>query len=175
MGIKKFSGNNDVVYEEVNYEGYGPSGVAVIVRAATDNRNRTGGNVRHYFDKFGGNLGQNGCVSYLFEDKGIIIVSRESGADEDELMEAALEAGASDFSADEDCFEITTEVSDLSAIREDLEAKGYKIESAELDKIPSNYVTLEDEESIKHMNLLLEYLEDDEDVQDVFHNWENVQ
>ena len=173
--IKKFSGNNDVVYEEVNYEGYGPSGVAVIVRAATDNRNRTGGNVRHYFDKFGGNLGQNGCVSYLFEDKGIIIVSRESGADEDELMEAALEAGASDFSADEDCFEITTEVSDLSAIREDLEAKGYKIESAELDKIPSNYVTLEDEESIKHMNLLLEYLEDDEDVQDVFHNWENVQ
>ena len=173
--IKKFSGNNDVVYEEVNYEGYGPSGVAVIVRAATDNRNRTGGNVRHYFDKFGGNLGQNGCVSYLFEDKGIIIISRESGADEDELMEAALEAGASDFSADEDCYEITTEVSDLAGIREDLEAKGYTIESAELDKIPSNYVTLEDEESIKHMNLLLEYLEEDEDVQDVFHNWENVQ
>ena len=173
--IKKFSGNNDVVYEEVNYEGYGPSGVAVIVRAATDNRNRTGGNVRHYFDKFGGNLGQNGCVSYLFEDKGIIIISRESGADEDELMEAALEAGASDFSADEDCFEITTEVSDLAGIREDLEAKGYTIESAELDKIPSNYVTLEDEDSIKHMNLLLEYLEEDEDVQDVFHNWENVQ
>ncbi len=173
--IKKFSGNNDVVYEEVNYDGYGPSGVAVIVRAATDNRNRTGGNVRHYFDKFGGNLGQNGCVSYLFEDKGIIIISRESGADEDELMEAALEAGASDFSADEDCYEITTEVSDLAGIREDLESKGYTIESAELDKIPSNYVTLEDEESIKHMNLLLEYLEEDEDVQDVFHNWENVQ
>ena len=173
--IKKFSGNNDVVYEEVTYEGYGPSGVAVIVRAATDNRNRTGGNVRHYFDKFGGNLGQNGCVSYLFEDKGIIIISRESGADEDELMEAALEAGAADFSADEDCFEITTEVTDLSAVREDLEGKGYKIESADLDKIPSNYVTLEDEDSIKHMNLLLEYLEEDEDVQDVFHNWENVE
>ena len=173
--IKKFSGNNDIVYEEVNYEGYGPSGVAVIVRAATDNRNRTGGNVRHYFDKFGGNLGQNGCVSYLFEDKGIIIISRESGADEDELMEAALEAGASDFSADEDCFEITTEVSDLSMIKQDLEAKGYQIESAELDKIPSNYVTLEDEDSIKHMTLLLEYLEEDEDVQDVFHNWENVE
>lgn len=173
--IKKFSGNNDVVYEEVTYEGYGPSGVAVIVRAATDNRNRTGGNVRHYFDKFGGNLGQNGCVSYLFEDKGIIIISRESGADEDELMEAALEAGAADFSADEDCFEITTEVTDLSAVREDLEGKGYKIESADLDKIPSNYVTLDDEDSIKHMNLLLEYLEEDEDVQDVFHNWENVE
>ena len=173
--IKKFSGNNDVVYEEVTYEGYGPSGVAVIVRAATDNRNRTGGNVRHYFDKFGGNLGQNGCVSYLFEDKGIIIISRESGADEDELMEAALEAGAADFSADEDCFEITTEVTDLSAVREELEGKGYKIESAELDKIPSNYVTLEDDDSIKHMNLLLEYLEEDEDVQDVFHNWENVE
>ena len=173
--IKKFSGNNDVVYEEVTYEGYVPSGVAVIVRAATDNRNRTGGNVRHYFDKFGGNLGQNGCVSYLFEDKGIIIISRESGADEDELMEAALEAGAADFSADEDCFEITTEVTDLSAVREDLEGKGYKIESADLDKIPSNYVTLDDEDSIKHMNLLLEYLEEDEDVQDVFHNWENVE
>ena len=173
--IKKFSGNNDVVYEAVTYEGYGPSGVAVIVRAATDNRNRTGGNVRHYFDKFGGNLGQNGCVSYLFEDKGIIIISRESGADEDELMEAALEAGAADFSADEDCFEITTEVTDLSAVREELEGKGYKIESAELDKIPSNYVTLEDDDSIKHMNLLLEYLEEDEDVQDVFHNWENVE
>ena len=173
--IKKFSGNNDVVYEEVTYEGYGPSGVAVIVRAATDNRNRTGGNVRHYFDKFGGNLGQNGCVSYLFEDKGIIIISRESGADEDELMEAALEAGAADFSADEDCFEITTEVTDLSAVREDLEGKGYKIESADLDKIPPNYVTLDDEDSIKHMNLLLEYLEEDEDVQDVFHNWENVE
>ena len=173
--IKKFSGNNDVNYEEVTYEGYGPSGVAVIVRAATDNRNRTGGNVRHYFDKFGGNLGQNGCVSYLFEDKGIIIILRDSGADEDELMEIALEAGASDFSADDECFEITTEVSDLSAIREDLEAKGYKIESAELDKIPSNYVSLDDEDSIKHMNLLLEYLEEDEDVQDVFHNWENVQ
>ena len=173
--IKKFSGGVDVNYEEVNYEGYGPSGVAVIVRAATDNRNRTGGNVRHYFDKFGGNLGQNGCVSYLFEDKGVIIVSRESGADEDELMEAALEAGAADFSADEDCFEITTEPTDLSAVKEDLESKGYTIESAELDKIPSNYVTLEDEESIKHMRLLIEYLEEDEDVQDIFHNWENVQ
>ena len=173
--IKKFSGNNDVNYEEVTYEGYGPCGVAVIVRAATDNRNRTGGNVRHYFDKFGGNLGQNGCVSYLFEDKGTIIITRESGADEDELMEAALEAGASDFSADEECFEITTETSDLSAVREDLEAKGYTIESAELDKIPSNYVTLDDEDSIKHMGLLLEYLEEDEDIQDVFHNWENVQ
>ena len=173
--IKKFSGGVDVNYEEVNYEGYGPSGVAVIVRAATDNRNRTGGNVRHYFDKFGGNLGQNGCVSYLFEDKGVIIVSRESGADEDELMEAALEAGAVDFSADEDCFEITTEPTDLSAVKEDLESKGYTIESAELDKIPSNYVTLEDEESIKHMRLLIEYLEEDEDVQDIFHNWENVQ
>lgn len=90
-------------------------------------------------------------------------------------MEAALEAGAADFSTDEDCFEITTEVSDLSAVREELEGKGYKIESAELDKIPSNYITLEDEESIKHMGLLLEYLEEDEDVQDVFHNWENVQ
>ena len=170
--IKKAAGQTDVEYEEIRYEGYGPCGIAVIVNTTTDNRNRTAGEVRHYFDKFGGNLGQTGCVSYMFEEKGVIIVLKE-GVDEDALMEDALEAGASDFVSDDECFEIYTETADLGAVREALEEKGYAIESAELDMIPQNYVTLENEDDIKHMNLLLEHLEDNDDVQDVFHNWEN--
>ena len=172
--IKKAMGENDVNYEELTYEGYGPQGVAVIVETTTDNRNRTASELRHYFDKFGGNLGQTGCVSYLFSTKGVIIILREDKIDEDALMEAALEAGAEDFLADEEVFEIYTEPSDLTAIRAALEAKGYVIESAEEDKIPSTYVVLESEDDIKYMNLLLEHLDDNEDVQNVFHNWENA-
>jgi len=172
--IEKASGADSVDYEEITYEGYGPCGVAVIVTTATDNRNRTAGNIRHYFDKFHGNMGQNGCVSYLFEDKGLIIIDNEEAElDEDSVMEAALEAGASDFKADESVFEIYTEPDDLYAVREALEAAGYKIESAELDKVPTSYITLESEDDIKYMNGLLDYLEEDDDVQDVFHNWEN--
>lgn len=171
--IKKASGADGVVYEEIVYEGYGPSGVAVIVEAATDNRNRTGGDIRHFFDKYGGNLGQTGCVSYMFEDKGIIIVLRDDKIDEDALMEAALEAGAGDFSADEDAFEISCECDDLNTVREVLEAAGYNVESAEEDRIPTSYITLESEDDIKNMNLLLEHLEDSDDVQEVYHNWEN--
>ena len=171
--IKKASGADGVVYEEIVYEGYGPSGVAVIVEAATDNRNRTGGDIRHFFDKYGGNLGQTGCVSYMFEDKGIIIVLRDDKIDEDALMEAALEAGAGDFSADEDAFEISCECDDLNTVREALEAAGYNVESAEEDLIPTSYITLESEDDIKNMNLLLEHLEDSDDVQEVYHNWEN--
>lgn len=171
--IKKASGADGVVYEEIVYEGYGPSGVAVIVEAATDNRNRTGGDIRHFFDKYGGNLGQTGCVSYMFEDKGIIIVLRDDKIDEDALMEAALEAGAGDFSADEDAFEISCECNDLNTVREALEAAGYNVESAEEDRIPTSYITLESEDDIKNMNLLLEHLEDSDDVQEVYHNWEN--
>lgn len=170
--IKKASGGNDVNYEEIYYEGYGPSGVAVIVSTTTDNRNRTASDMRHYFDKFGGNLGQTGCVSYLFEDKGVIIILKDSKIDEDTLMEAALEAGATDFNADEEAFEIYTEANDVSAVREALESSGYAIESAERDKIPSSYITLESEDDIKMMNLLLEHLDDNEDVQDVYHNWD---
>ncbi len=173
--IKKAVGDDSIVYEEIYYEGYGPSGVAVIVETATDNRNRTGGDIRHFFDKYGGNLGQTGCVSFLFADKGVILIPKEDGVDEDELMMAALEAGASDFSADDDYFEIETEPSDLDAVREDLESKGYNIESAEKDKIPSTYVTLESEEDIKNMNLLLDHLDEHDDVQNVYHNWENVE
>jgi len=175
--IKKAMGADSVAYEEIVYEGYGPNGVAVIVETATDSRNRTASEVRHYFDKYGGNLGATGCVSYMFDDKGVIVLLREDNenADEDALMEAALEAGAEDFSSDEESFEITTEPSDLYAVRDALVGLGYKVASAEEDKIPQNYVTLEDEVAIKNMNLLLEHLEDNDDVQEVYHNWENCE
>ncbi|MBQ7320325.1 MAG: YebC/PmpR family DNA-binding transcriptional regulator [Clostridia bacterium] len=174
--IKKALGATDVNYEEVVYEGYGPAGVAVIVEATTDNRNRTAGEVRHYFDKFGGNMGQTGCVGYLFEPKGLIIIEDEDGEiDEDELMMTALDAGAEDLSADEGVFEITCESDDVYAIKETLEAAGYTIASAEQTKLPSTYVTLESEDDIKHMGLLLEHLEENDDVINIFHNWENEQ
>ncbi|MCI8611451.1 MAG: YebC/PmpR family DNA-binding transcriptional regulator [Clostridiales bacterium] len=171
--IKKASGADAVSYEEITYEGYGPSGVAVIVTTATDNRNRTGGEVRHFFDKYGGNLGQSGCVSFMFDDKGVIIIEKTDSIDEDALMEAALEAGAADFAGDEDVYEIYTELSDLSAVQDALAGAGYTILSAEMDKIPQNYITLTAEEDIKNMNLLLEHLDDNDDVQNVYHNWEN--
>ena len=171
--IKKFSGDNAVNYEEMVYEGYGPCGVAVIVEAMTDNRNRTASEVRHAFDKFGGNLGQSGCVSYLFEDKGVIVIEKDAKIDEDKLMETALEAGAEDFLTEDDCYEIYTETSDVYAIKDALEAAGYTVLSAEEDKVPSNYITLEGEDDIKHMQLLLDALEDNDDVSDVYHNWEN--
>ena len=170
--IKKFSGDNNVNYEEMVYEGYGPCGVAVIVEAMTDNRNRTASEVRHYFDKFGGNLGQSGCVSYLFEDKGVIVIEKSDKIDEDKLMECALEAGAEDFGGEDECFEIYTVPSDLYAVKDALEAAGYAIVSAETDKIPSNYITLESEDDIKHMQLLLDAREENDDVSDVYHNWE---
>ena len=172
--IKKALGSTGENYEEIVYEGYGPAGIAVIVEATTDNRNRTAGNVRSYFTKYHGNMGQTGSVSYLFTDKGVIIISNEDGdIDEDKLMETALEAGAEDFASEGEVFEIYTEPDDLYAVKEALEAAGYAIASAEKDKIPSNYVTLEDEEEIKFMTLLVEKLEEDDDVMNVYHNWEN--
>lgn len=171
--IKKASAADAAVYEEITYEGYGPSGVAVIVETATDNRNRTAAEVRHFFDKYGGNMGTSGCVSYLFTEKGVIVIENDGKVDEDKLMEDSLEAGAEDFVASEEIFEIFTVPEDLSAIRADLENKGYKIVSADKDMIPSNYVTLEDEDAIKNMNLLLEKLDENDDVQNVYHNWEN--
>ena len=174
--IKKASGADGVAYEEITYEGYGPSGIAVIVETATDNRNRTASEMRHYFDKYGGNLGQTGCVSFMFDDKGVIIITNEDeDIDEDALMETALEAGAADFLAEDGVYEIYTETDDLDFVKDALEAAGYKIESAELDKIPQSYITLESEDDIKNMNLLLEKLEDNDDVQDVYHNWENAE
>lgn len=171
--IKKASSADAVDYEEIVYEGYGPSGVAVIVTAATDNRNRTAGDVRHTFDKYGGNMGTSGCVSFMFDDKGVIVIEKDDAVDEDTLMEASLEAGAADFATDDDVYEIYTEPSDLGAVSEALEAAGYTIASAELDKIPQSYVTLESEDDIKNMTNLIEHLEDNDDVSDIFHNWEN--
>ena len=170
--IKKSSGADAVDYEVVTYEGYGPSGVAVIVTATTDNRNRTGGNVRHAFDKFGGNLGQPGCVSFMFTDKGVIVVDKDT-ADEDKLMEDSLEAGAEDFSADGDVYEIFTLPEDVDAVAEALREKGYELLSADKDKIPANYVTLTSEDDVKNMNKMLDMLEEDDDISDVYHNWEN--
>ena len=173
--IKKAMGGDNTNFEAITYEGYGPSGVAVIVETTTDNRNRTVGNVRSYFSKYHGNLGNSGCVSFMFDDKGIIIINNEDGdIDEDALMEASLEAGASDFVADEDIIEIYTEPEDLYAVSEALEAAGYKLESAEKTKVPQNTVELSSEDDIKFMGLLLEKLEDDDDVMNVYHNWENA-
>ena len=172
--IKKALGGGGENYEEVSYEGYGPAGVAVIVTATTDNRNRTAGNVRSYFSKYHGNMGQTGCVSYLFADVGEIVINNEDGdVDEDKLMEQALEAGAADFKAEGDVFIITTEPDDVYSIQEDLRAAGYEILSADKTKQASTSVTLESEDDIKFMNLLIEKLEEDDDVMDVYHNWEN--
>ena len=170
--IKKASGaDGNVNYEVIMYEGYGPSGVAVIVETTTDNRNRTGEDMRHYFDKYGGNLGQTGCVSYMFEDKGVIVIDAED-IDEEKIMEDALEAGAEDISNEGDVFEITTAPNDLSAVTEALTEKGYKFISCEQSKIPANYVTLSGEDDLKNMNKLIEMLEENDDVTNFWHNWE---
>ena len=172
--IKKALGAGGENYEEIVYEGYGPGGVAVIVETTTDNRNRTAGNVRSYFSKYHGNMGQTGSVSFMFEDKGVIVIANEDGdIDEDKLMETALEAGAEDFMANEDSFEIYTVPEDLYAINDALVAVGYAIASAEKSKIPSNYVTLDNEDDLKFMNLLIEKFEEDDDVMEVYHNCEN--
>lgn len=170
--IKKAAGDGDTnKYESIRYEGYGPCGVAVIVDTLTDNRNRTAADLRHYFDKFGGNMGTPGCVSFMFSSKGILIIDRED-LEEDTVMEHALDAGASDFICDEDVFEIQTEPEEFSSIREILEQKGYKFSSAEIEMVPSTYTSISDEESISKMKKLLEMFENNDDVQNVFHNWE---
>lgn len=169
--IKKAAGSTDGDnYENITYEGYGPNGVAVIVEALTDNRNRTAADIRHYFDKFGGNMGQTGCVSFMFDQKGVIIIEKDT-ADEDELTMDALEAGADDFEADDDYYEITTAPSDFHAVRDALEKK-YTLSSAEISMIPQTTVTLTDEKQLLMMSKLLENLEDNDDVQNVYHNWD---
>ena len=171
--IKKAGSNDGKDYETIVYEGYGPSGIAVIVECLTDNRNRTAADMRHYFDKFGGNMGQSGCVSYLFSESGIIVIENNS-LDEDEVMEACVEAGAGDFEFQDDIVEIVTEPSELSSVREALSQK-YNIISAEVEKIPSTYVRIDDAEIANKMNLLLSHMEDNDDVQNVYHNWENME
>ena len=172
--IEKALGAGGDNFEEITYEGYGPAGVAVIVKAATDNRNRTAGNVRAAFSKYHGNLGTTGSVSFMFSEKGMIVIDNEDGdIDEDKLMETAMEAGAEDFAAEGEVFEIYTVPDDLYDIQEAIKAAGYEILSAEQTKIAQNYVTLDSEEEIKFMGLLIEKLEDDDDVMNVYHNWEN--
>ena len=172
--IKKAAGDGDGSnYESITYEGYGPSGVAVIVETLTDNRNRTASSMRHYFDKFGGNLGQVGCVGFMFDKKGIIIIDNEEKEIDDEtLMMQALDAGAADFVAEDSYFEISTEPDDFTAVCDALEADGYKFASAQVENVPQTTVTLTGEDDIKNMNKLIDALEEDDDVQDIYHNWE---
>ncbi len=169
--IKKASSSNEN-YEEMVYEGYGPCGVAVIVEASTDNKNRTAADVRHVFDKSGGNLGTTGCVSYMFNKKGIIVIEKSSTTmDEEELMMLALDAGAEDFQSDEEIYEITTEPSDFTAVSEKLEEAGLSFVEAEAQMIPTTTVKLE-EKDVEKMERLIEKLEELDDVANIYHNWE---
>ena len=171
--LDKYSGaNGQVDYEANNYEGYGVGGVAVVVETLTDNKNRTVADVRHLFDKYGAGRGASGCVSWQFDKKGVIIMESE-GLDEDAVMMQALDAGAEDFLVEEGVFEIYTAPDDFSTVREALEKEGYTFAQAELQMVPQNYITLEKEEDMAQMRKLLDNLEDNDDVQAVWHNWEN--
>ena len=173
-GIKKASGEGmNVNYEYCTYEGYGPSGTAIIVKCLTDNKNRTASNVRNAFTKGYGSIGTQGCVSYMFDEKGQILIDREEcDMDADELMMIALDAGADDFVEEEDSYEVTTAPDDFETVRKALEDAGIKMASAEVSMIPQTYVTLTDETDLKNINKILDLLDDDDDVQEVYHNWE---
>ena len=170
--IKKAAGEmGSVNYEEITYEGYGPGGTAIIVEVVTDNRNRTASEIRHIFDKSGGSMGATGCVSWMFDKKGLIVVERSASIDEDELMMEALDAGAEDFNALDDVYEIYTAPTDFSVVREALEAKGLSFLSAEIGMFPQNTVdATKDEELVEKIEKMLERFDDDDDVQDVYHN-----
>lgn len=171
-GIKKAAGDADSVnYESVTYEGYGPSGTAIIVQALTDNKNRTAANVRNAFTKGNGSIGTQGCVSYMFDEKGQIIIDREAvEMDSDDLMMIALDAGAEDFSEEEDSFEILTAPADFSAVREELESQGIPMADASVTMLPQTYVTLTSDEDKKNFNRILDLLDEDDDVQEVYYN-----
>ncbi len=173
-GIKKAAGDiGSVNYVTITYEGYGPSGTAIIVDALTDNKNRTASNVRNAFTKGGGNVGTPGCVSYMFDEKGQIIIDKEEcDMDADDLMMLALDAGAEDFADEEDSYEIITSPDDFTVVRETLEKENIPMASAEVTMIPQNYVELTTEEDIKKMNKILDLLDEDDDVQSVYHNWD---
>jgi YebC/PmpR family DNA-binding regulatory protein len=173
-GIKKAAGDvGNVNYERNVYEGYGPSGVAIIVQTLTDNKNRTAANVRSAFSKGGGSIGTSGCVSFMFDEKGQILIDKEEcDMDPDDLMMIALDAGADDFTEDEDSYEVLTAPDDFAAVREALEKEGIPMASAEITMIPQNYVKLTDETDINNLNRILDLLDEDDDVQNVYHNWE---
>ena len=172
-GIKKAAGDGgNINYEVMTYEGYGPSGIAIIVNTLTDNKNRTAANVKHAFSKGAGNVGTPGCVSYMFDKKGQIIIDKEEyEGDPDELMMTALDAGAEDFAEEEDSYTVLTDPDEFSTVREALEAAGIPMMDAEVSMIPQTYVDLSNEDDIKNMNKILEMLDDDDDVQEVYHNW----
>lgn len=173
-GIKKAAGNASAInYETVRYEGYGPNGIAIIVDALTDNRNRTAANVRNCFTKGGGNVGTQGCVAYMFDEKGQIIIDKEEcEMDADDLMMIALDAGAEDFAEEEDSYEILTDPDEFSTVREALEKEGIPMMEAQVAMIPQTYVELTDEQDIKNLQKTLDLLDDDDDVTDVWHNWD---
>lgn len=171
--IKKASGEGSAeVIEEIIYEGYGPGGVAIIIEAVTDNRNRTAGEVRHLFDKNGGNMGTTGCVSFMFDKKGLIVIENDGSIDEDTLMMDVLDCGADDCNVSEEAFEIITDPNNFSAVRDGLEKKGYTFAEAEVSMIPQSYTTLTDEKQLEQIERLIDGLEDNDDVMEVYHNWE---
>ncbi len=169
--VKKAAGDGGAVnYEEIVYEGYGPGNTAVIVEVLTDNRNRTAAEMRHIFDKSGGNLGNNGCVGWMFDKKGVVVIERTAEMDEDEVMMQALDAGAADFVVQDDAFEVYTDPADFSVVREALEANGYSFLSAEVQMIPQNTVDVSDPEAVEKLNRFFERLDDNDDVQNYYHN-----
>ena len=169
--IKKASGElSNVIYEQITYEGYAPGGVAIIVDCISDNRNRTASDVRHCFAKFGGNMGTTGSVGFMFDEKGVLVVDRQPGSDEDEMMMIALEAGADDVKVDEDAYVIYTAPNSFSSVREELEKQGMTFISAEVDKIPQNTVSVTDPDAVENLRKMLDLLEESDDVQNVYHN-----
>lgn len=173
--IKKGAGGLEgAEFIQIHYEGYGPSGVALLVECLSDNVNRTAGDIRSYFSKCGGNLGTNGCVSYLFDHAGVLVIDKEDSMEEDEMMMLALEAGAEDFISEEGHFEIYSSVEDFGSVRDQLKKQGFSFSMAELRYLPQNSVSLEKEEDQKNMQKLMDFLEDNDDVQNVYSNWDEA-
>ena len=160
-------------YDSITYEGYGPAGIAIIVETMTDNRNRTASNMRHHFDKYGGKMGANGCVSWNFSKKGVLVIDNEDGDyEEDDVMMDAMDCGADDFEAEDDCFTIYTDPDDFNAVADALSKKGYSFVSAQIEMVPGEYKKLENPDDIANMEKMLDIFEDDDDVQNVWHNWD---
>ncbi|MBF4693818.1 YebC/PmpR family DNA-binding transcriptional regulator [Fusibacter ferrireducens] len=171
--VKKGVGDGDgAVFTELTYEGYGPGGVAVLVECLTDNTNRTAADVRSYFSKGKGNLGTNGCVSFMFDRKGVLVIDKKEGMDDEEIEMAAIEAGCEDFSVEEDHYEIYTEIGDFADVRDAIAGQGYEFSMAELRYLPQTMTALTSEDDIKNMQKLIDLMEDNDDVQNVYHNWE---
>ena len=171
--VKKGAGETDgAVFTELTYEGYGPGGVAVLVECLTDNTNRTAANIRSFYSKGKGNLGTNGCVSFMFDRKGVLVIDKKSTLNDEEVEEAVIEAGAEDFAVEDEYYEVITDIGDFAGVRDALSAKGYEFSMAELRYLPQTMTKLTDEEDIKYMQKLIDLLEDDDDVQNVYHNWE---